>query len=137
LNDEPRFDLAVPGGVLAGLTASASLVVELTPRPLLEVVAEVLNQDDRLIAELRADLLKRAKIVNPTLPAFSANSSLHLASDLEQMASLLKKSLASRDQSIAQQAMQLERIREELMRAESQLDLLKDVMLGVHEEDRL
>jgi hypothetical protein len=90
-----------------------------------------------LIAELRADLLESALPGNHSLPANTTISSLHLARDLENLASMLKNSLARRDQTIAQQAIQLEKMREELLRAEAQLDLLKDVMLGGREEDRL
>ncbi len=71
------------------------------------------------------------------LPTSSATSTLQVASDLENMASLLKNSLVRRDQTIAQQSLQLEKMREELLRAEAQLDLLKDLMLGGREEDRL
>jgi hypothetical protein len=137
LNDNPQFDLAVPGDVLADLAANASLVVELTPRPLLEVCSEILSQDDRLFAELRTDLLKSASPGTYSLPAGTTTSSLHLASDLGNIASLLEDSLTRRDQTIAQQQQQLRQMRDELLRAEAQLDLLKDVILGGCEEDRL
>lgn len=134
LNDDPQFDLLLPREFLTGLQPSACLVVELTPRPLLEVVSEVLGQDDRLIAELRADSLKSTSIRTPLLTTGSVVSSLHLANDLENIVSVLKDSLAGRDQTIVQQSIQLEKMREELLRAEAQLDLLKDVMLGRDEE---
>ena len=137
LNDDPWFELAVAEEVLASLTANASLVVELTPGPLLEVVSEVLSQDDRLIGQMRDELLKSAAHRIPVFLAGSATSSLHLASDLESIASLLKKSLAWRDQTIAHQSIQLEQMREELVRAEAQLELLKDLLLGGPEDDRL
>lgn len=137
LSDDPWFELVVAEDVLASLTANASLVVELTPRPLLEVVSEVLSQDDRRIGQMRGELLKSATHWIPSLPAGSATSSLHLASDLESIASLVKKSLARRDQTIAQQSMRLEKMREELLRAEAQLELLKDLLLGGREDDRL
>jgi SAM-dependent methyltransferase len=137
LNDDPQFDLLLPREFLTGLQPSACLVVELTPRPLLEVVSDVLGQDDRLIAELRADSLKSTSLGTPLLTTGSVASSLHLASDLENVTALLKDSLAQRDQTIAQQSMQFEKMREELLRAEAQLDLLKDIMLGGRDEDRL
>ena len=130
LNDDPQFDLAVPSDVFANLPAHVSLLVELTPQPLTEVITKVLNQNDRLIADLRADLLKRESLKSLSLSAVSETSTLHLATDIENIASLLKNSLDRRDQTIAQQAMQFKRMREELLRAEAQLDLLKDVMLG-------
>lgn len=130
LNDDPQFDLAVSNEILASLTASVCIVIELTPRQLTEVVTEVLNKNDRLIAELRADLSKRGEF--KSLPLFTAldTSELHWARDLEVMVPMLNNILTKRDQTIAQQAKQLKMMREELLRAEAQLDLLKEVLLG-------
>ena len=63
------------------------------------------------------------------LPRGVATSSLHLASDLESIVSLLKNTLACRDQTMVQQSMQFKKMHGELLRAEAQLDLLKDLML--------
>jgi hypothetical protein len=134
LNDDPRFELAVPKVVLARLAADDSLVVELTPRPLLGVVSEVLRQNDRLIAELRAGLIENESIARHSLSAGTMPESFHLSIEIENIASLLKNSLARHDQTIAQQSMKLKKMREELMRAEAQLDLLKDIILGDREE---
>ena len=87
--------------------------------------------------DLRGDLLKSASLETRLLPKGSNTSTLKLASDLENIASLFKNSLARRDQTIAQQSMQLEKMREELLRAEAQLDLLKDVILDGREEVRM
>lgn len=136
LNDDSQFDLAVPAGVLSGLAANVSLVVELTPQPLIDVFSDILRQDDGLIAQLRTDLLKGTGL-GVTSPEGSATVSMHLASDLKNIASQLNYTLAERDQNITRLSMQLEKMREELLRAEGQLDLLKDVMLGGREDDRL
>ena len=90
-----------------------------------------------LECELCGDLVKSPSPGTRLLPTGSNTSTLKLASDLENIASLFKKSLARRDQTIAQQSMKVEKMREELMRAEAQLDLLKDVMLGDRKDDRL
>lgn len=137
LNNDPQFDLAVPEDVLASFAANTNFVVELTPMPLLEIFSEVLRQDDQLIAELHADLLRSTSFGTPFPHSGSATLSMHLASDLESLASLLKNILSKGDQTIAQQSIQLEKMREELLRAEAQLDLLKDVMLSGLGEDRL
>jgi hypothetical protein len=136
LNDDPHFELALPGGVLACLTANASLLVELTPQPLLDVLPEVLRQDDRLISELRAEL-KNASIDVPSVAAGATTASLQLQSDLENVVTLLKNNLTGRDQTIAEQSLQIRAMRDELLRAEAQLDLLKDVMLDNRAGDRL
>ena len=60
-----------------------------------------------------------------------------LSDELENIATLVIKRLAQRDQVIAEQSLRLGSMRDELLRAEAQLDLLKDVMWGSREEDRL
>lgn len=131
LNDDPHFDLAVPVDVLASLRINSCLVVELTPLSITKVISEVLIQNERLIANLRAEFSKREPLKNhPTLPAFPDTPMPHLANDIEMISSMLKNTLDRRDQTIARQAMQLKQMREQLLRAEAQLDLLKDVMLG-------
>lgn len=137
LNDDPQFDLDVPTDVLASMPANVCLVVDVTPYPLTEVISELMNNNDRLIADLRADLSKSGLPKSPSLPAVSDTPILHFASDIEKISSMIKSSLVRRDQTIAQQAMQLKKMREELLRAEAQLDLLKDVMLRGAEEDKL
>jgi hypothetical protein len=136
-NDDPQFDLTLPREVLAVLNTGANLVVDLTPRPLAEVLAEILSKDERTIAELRADLIGSSSIPKRTFDADPHRSSLHLASDLENLLGLLKSGFARRDQLIDQQTLQLTKMREELIRAEAQLDLLKDVMFEGRNGDRL
>lgn len=55
---------------------------------------------------------------------------LHFAEDLANLGSLINRTLSGRDKTIALQSMQLNKMREELLRTEAQLDLLKDVMFG-------
>lgn len=107
LNDDPWFDLAIEDAVLVNIAASTSVVVEMTPRTLLEVVAEVVYQDGLLIAESQAKL-KDARI-----------------------------EMTRRDQTISEQSMQIRAMQDELLRAEAQLELLKDLMLDNREKDQL
>jgi hypothetical protein len=60
-----------------------------------------------------------------------------LSRELESVTQMLKGTLDRRDQTTAEQSMRFAAMRDELLRAEAQLDLLKDVMLGSREEDRL
>ena len=129
LNNDPQFDLRLPPEVLVKLPAGACLLVELTPRPLLQVLSDVLRQDDMLGAKLRADVVNRAidstsAVADVTLPT------LQLSKDLEDIAALLNNSLTRRDEMIARQSTQIIAMREELLRAEAQLDLLQDLMLN-------
>lgn len=137
LNDDPQFDLAVPSDVLANLPAKACLVIELTPYPLSDVISAVLRKDDCMIEDLRADLSKSEPLKCLSLSAPLDTLTLHLANDIENISFLLKNTLDRRDQIIADQTKQLNRMREELLRAEAQLDLLKDVMLRVTDEDQM
>jgi len=136
-NDDPYFDLVLPPDVLASLQSNASLVVELTPRPLLEVCSDVLRQDDRLIADLRAAVTRDSTVVAGATSAEAQTSSKRFAKDLANVAVLLKSNLAQRDQTIVEQSIQIRAMRDELLRAEAQLDLLKEVMLGGREKDHL
>lgn len=133
LNDDPQFDLAVSSEVLASLEANVCIVIELTPRHLTEVVTELISKNDLLIADLRAGLSKKGAFNSSSLSTVMDTSTLRLVSDIEHVAALLKNILAKRNQTIAQQAKQLKMMREELLRAEAQLNLLKDIML----EDRM
>lgn len=136
-NDDPYFDLVLPHDVLDGLQSNATLVVELTPHPLLNVCPNVLRQDDRLIADLRAAVPSDSTADAAAISAEVQSQVPSFARDLENIAALLKSNLERRDQTIAEQSMRLAAMRDELLRAEAQLDLLKDVMLGSREEDRL
>ncbi len=107
LDDDPWFELAVADDVLANLAASTSVMVDMTPRLLAEVVADIFCQDGRLIAESQAKL-KNAHV-----------------------------EMTQRDQTISEQSMQIRGMRDELLRAEAQLELLKDLMLDNREADQL
>lgn len=74
-------------------------------------------------------MVRDARLNPSSADAFVA-SSRNVASDLESIVGLLEGSLARRNQTISKQALKLEKMREELLRAEAQLDLLKELMLG-------
>lgn len=54
----------------------------------------------------------------------------HLSNDLIEVADLFKQNIVKRDLALAHQHHQLQQMREELLRAEAQIDLLKDVLLN-------
>lgn len=135
LGNDPYFDIRVPSECLALVCANTALVVEFTALSLLDVVPEVLVQDDLILAELRS----KCDSLN-ALPskALGSNSGLSkLTSDLDGLAILFKDSLNKRDNRIKEQTVQLDKMRDELTRAEAQLDLLKDLMLEGRPKDRL
>lgn len=113
-NDDPQFEIAIPEEVLAGVGPGAQLVVEMTPRPLLEVLPE---------------LLAERPVLPATSPVYETQfCKPELSKSLEQIVVLLQSSLGRRDQVIAEQSMKLRAMRDELLRAEAQLDLLKDLV---------
>jgi hypothetical protein len=136
-NDDPQFELALPHDVMASLQPNDYLVVELTPRSLQDACADFLIQDDRLIAELRASATRNSCVGNKNIRAEAQSQFPCAASNLEKDTFLLKSELARRDQTIAEQSIRLTAMRDELLRAEAQLDLLKGVMLDCRDEDRL
>lgn len=139
LNNDTQFELEIPDEVRARIGPGAFMVVEITARPLLERCAEVIGEDDQVIANLCATTADKAAIrvtadknidLRHDVPGFSK--------ELESVAILLESTLVRRNQTITEQSMRLATVRDELLRAEAQLDLLKDVMLGSRrEEDRL
>lgn len=120
---DPQCLLALPREVLASIAGGACLKIVVTPRPLHEVCADVLSQYERLISELLSDIE-----VNPP--------STGISKELENVAGLVRSRLAKRDKPITEESNRLGAMRNELLRAEAQLDLLKDLMLGGKEEDR-
>lgn len=132
---DPHFDVTVPSECLTMISVNSSLVVDFTPLPLLDVVPEVLGQDDLSLAELRSKCVRLTAL--PSSPFGATSVSVKLTSDIENLALLFKDSLARRDQRISEQSGQLNAMRDELTRAEAQLDLLKDLFLAGRTEDRL
>jgi protein-L-isoaspartate O-methyltransferase len=132
LGNDPWFELDLPGDVYELIQSGCALVIELTPYRLLDRLPFVLQH----IAQQLASTLQGSIAVCPAQGEATVES-LGLAASLEALKGLLQSTLAQRDQTIAQQGMQLSRLREEFIRAEAQLDLLKEVMLSGREVDRL
>jgi ubiquinone/menaquinone biosynthesis C-methylase UbiE len=130
LGSDPWFEIDLPPDVYAQITPGCALALELAPYSLLERLPAVM-------ANLAKPALPNAALNNATPVGGMATVACHLSQDLEAVATLIAQSLAGRDQAIARKNLQLRQMRDELLRAEAQLDLLKDVMLGSREEDRL
>jgi hypothetical protein len=98
---------------------------------------DIFNKDEALIAIKAVKLLRgrnvrigelTQRIVN-TAPEQLFVCDGHLSDDLIEVADLFKLNIVKRDLALAHQHHQLQQMREELLRAEAQLDLLKDVLL--------
>ena len=121
VNDDPQFELAIPEPVLAKVTGGAVLRLEITARPLLEVLPEAL---ERMSAS--------------TLPAAApAALPAGLATHVEDLVGVLQSFISRKNALIAQQKAEIEaqqqrqnELYEQLVRAEAQLELLKEFALG-------
>lgn len=123
VNDDPQFDLDIPPEALAQAQGGAALRVEMTPRPLLEVLPGVLEG-------LRAQE-SRPPAVRAAAPPMS------LAGHMEELSGLLQIHIGRKNAVIAAQRRELDALRqrqqalyEQVVRAEAQLDLLKEFALG-------
>ncbi|MGQ9635973.1 MAG: class I SAM-dependent methyltransferase [Bryobacteraceae bacterium] len=121
INDDPQFELAIPEEVLSKVAGGAVLRVEMTAQPLLEVLPEVLG---RLAA-------------SPLPMAAPAALPVGLAMHVEKLAGVLQSFIARKNALIAQLKAEIEAqqqrqnaLYEQLVRAEAQLELLKEFALG-------
>lgn len=135
-NNDPQFELMLPPGVLASLNPHDCLEVELTPCTLQDACAEIFNQDGRFIADIFASATRAPIGSTVSISAEAIYRAPAFTMDLEKIAILLKNKLALRDQTIAEQSKHIQAMRDELLRAEAKLDVLKYVMLGSRNEDR-
>lgn len=123
LNNDPQFELAIPPQVLALVRGAASLRIELTPMPLLDRLPGVL-------AEMQAQ-------PKAGLPALAgAHVPVGFSRHLEELAGLLKMQIDRKNATIAAQHAEIESMRvrqqmlyEQVVRAEAQLELLKEFAL--------
>jgi hypothetical protein len=124
LNDDPQFDLAIPPEVLARVKGGANLVVDFTPRPLLDTLPELLAQED----------------VARNLPALTQSRTvvpIGMSRQLVEVAQLMKEQIIRRNEAIASQRGEIDSMRgrqqqleEHILRAEAQLELLKEFFLA-------
>lgn len=124
LNDDPQFDVAISPAILALVQGGAFLRLELTAKPLLDELPAVL-----------ADIRAKAR---PPLPALAGmHLPAGLGGHLEELAGLLKTQISRKNATISVQQTEIETLRarqqvlyEQLIRAEAQLELLKEFALS-------
>lgn len=117
LDGDPRFELNLPEATLAAIAPGCALLLEVTPHVLTE--------------RLGAALARLDATVVPAAPA-----GFSLAADLAEVATLLRSRLDRKEQQIATLQERLRTLEtgqrqahEQLLRAESQLELLKELLL--------
>lgn len=131
LDDDPWFELDLSKDVYARIQPDCTLVIELTPYRLLDRLPFILQH----VAQQVTSTLQCSNAACPA-PGEVKCEPLGLATNLEALKKRLQATLTQRDQKIALQDMQLRNLRKEIIRAEAQLDLLKDVILGSRKGDR-
>ena len=123
LNNDPQFELAIPEPVLAQVRAGARLQVEMAPKPLPEALPEVIDA-------LQARAAQPPVVATARLPVGFANH-------MEDVAGLVQQVIARKNDLIATQKAQIDTLTEHqqalydrLLRAEAQLELLKEIAFG-------
>jgi len=135
LNDDPQLELVVPPEVFSRVAGgSLRLVLEMAARPLLEALP-------RVLAEMQA---KASGAGVPAMPR--AGMPVGFAGHLAEIADLLRGKIEQKNAMIAAQRAEIESLRarqqalyEQLIRAEAQLELLKEFALpeGTQRIERL
>lgn len=123
LNNDPQFDLAIPAEVAAKIQGGASFVVDMTPSLILDVLPDLFAHEE-IIKHLPAPVQDGAVVP------------LGMSRQLVEVAQLMKKQIIRRNETIANQRGEIELIQskqrlleEKVMRAEAQLELLKEFFL--------
>lgn len=112
---DPHFEILFPASAFN--SGHERLTIEI------EIRAETLEQG---LTNLIKPVIRNAEDAPPTL-----------LQDIVSLSNLITQILDGRDKTITHQHQQIHQMRNELLRAEAQLDLLKDVMLSSRGVDRL
>lgn len=122
LGNDPWFELGLDTTLYEQIQPGCALILEVSPFHLLDKLPSIMKE-----------LFNNA--------VFSQEASAQLTSkfsdNLGSMATLIDHALSRRDAVIREQGKKLSQMCDELTRAEAQLDLLKDLMLGGRDEYRL
>lgn len=116
INNDPHFEILIPATVFTCGIEKMSIKIE--------IKVEALEQS-------------LSKLIKPVTRKSGAHPPLTLSQDIASLTEQITQSLADRDQKIVNQHQQLHQLRNELLRTEAQLDLLKDLMLGGQNSERI
>lgn len=126
---DPNCVLNIDQDILSQIDGGSSLIVELTPFPLDEILADVLNQDDQFAMDIRERFSGKSTLELDNISNELNPRAMQVSTDLQNIATVLKERLCLYDLTIAKQSLAIDSMRDELLRAEAQIDLLKDVMM--------
>jgi hypothetical protein len=130
---DPYGELLIPSEVIAQMEEGWAFVAVISvslPTMAIPILCDLLKEYETEIEKIKELSVRHDVAVGKTdykIPC--------LAEGLEEVLTSLSTTLAKRDNIILNQQQQLEQLGQELIRAEAQLDLLKDVMLSKSDSD--
>ncbi|GAB3476871.1 hypothetical protein GCM10011496_33060 [Polaromonas eurypsychrophila] len=132
LDSKSYVDIKLPGNQRLSLDLHCHLDLDIEVADSSAAVNPLLAK----LGQLSAEVIKLRKQwqARATKPAKEKHV-FALVSDLTDLHGLLQQGLQMRDQKIVAQQHLFDHMREDLLRAEAQLDLLKDVMIGNLDDD--
>jgi hypothetical protein len=133
IGNDPYFRINIDTEVLKRISSRFQLVVSFKTIDLSKVVIKLQEELDSLNSQRQRQAQVDHLLGNVAPPS----TSFTLLSELEDVTALIAQALSSRDQSLIEKSLQINRLREELTRAEAQLNLLKDVLIHNLDEDYL
>lgn len=122
LGNDPSFELGLDVTHYEQIQPGCALILEVSPFHLLDKLPSIMKELFN-----NAVFSQEASVQLPT----------KLSDNLGSLATLIDHALSRRDEVIREQGKKLIQMFDELTRAEAQLDLLKDLMLGGREEYKL
>lgn len=125
MGNDPQFELDLPPDIFNQIRANCALILTVVPYELIDRLPALMYELARLTAQPES-----VALIHKAVVPLAELARPKLADDLQEVAALLTQSLASRNLTIAQQRQQIVHIRDELVRTEAQLHLLKNVLLS-------
>lgn len=133
VGNDPYFKINLDSEVLSKISSNVRLVVSFKASDLTKVVIRLKEELDSLSISMQ----RQPQIDHLWVDGTTPSPSRRLISDLEDITTLITQALLRRDRALVSKTSHLNLMREELSRAEAQLDLLKDVLINNLDEASL
>lgn len=131
LGFNPHGPLSIPKKILEQLSSGWVIALEVS----MDLPMEGLNKLTQALDQLNLaykEILKNSPYKSTSYASYNADSKRFskMLENIDNVSKLLSHRLSARDEAHAQQQIQLQLLKENLARAETQLDLLKEVMIS-------
>ena len=137
LDNDPQFEVDLPEEILSKIKSGCALVLSLTVNSFFSQLPRVFSYISAL-SKTQEEVARKDRMVAPRQ---SSEHSFSLSGDLAEVLSLLRQALDNKGKLIAQQNLQIQQLgrghvqlRDQLVRAEAQLELLKNLWSNLHDE---